>query len=137
MSDTELRTHPAIFIPAMDYDRLLAMAEGAAKRDPGAANLLMRELDRASTKAPGPEEYIVRMQSHVRFRDESTGRIREVQLVYPERADSAAGRISILTPVGAALIGLSKGQSMKWNDRSGKRKCLTVLDVRNISEAGA
>ena len=137
MSNTELRTRPAIFIPAMDYDRLLAMAEGAARREPDVANFLLHELDRASTKAPGPEEDIVRMQSHVRFRDESSGRIREVQLVYPERADSAAGRISILTPVGTALIGLSKGQSMKWNDRSGKRKCLTVLDVRNVSEADA
>ena len=136
MPNTEPRAHPAIFIPAMDYDRLLAMAESTAKREPDVANFLMHELDRASTKAPGPEEDIVRMQSHVRFRDESTGRIREVQLVYPERADSAAGRISILTPVGTALIGLSKGQSMKWNDRSGKRKCLTVLDVRNVSEAG-
>jgi regulator of nucleoside diphosphate kinase len=137
MSNTELRTRTAIFIPPMDYDRLLAMAEGAVKRDPDVANLLMRELDRASTKAPGPEEDIVRMQSHVRFRDESNGRIREVQLVYPERADPAAGRISILTPVGTALIGMSKGQSTKWKDRSGNRKCLTVLDVRNASEPGA
>ena len=137
MSNTELRTRTAIFIPAMDYDRLLAMAEGAVKRDPDVANLLMRELDRASTKAPGPEEDIVRMQSHVRFRDESNGRVREIQLVYPERADPAAGRISILTPVGTALIGMSKGQSTKWKDRSGNSKCLTVLDVRNAPAAGA
>ena len=134
---TQLHTKPAIFIPPVDYDRLLAVAEGTAKREPDVANFLLHELGRASIKALGPEEDFVRMQSHVRFRDESTGRIREVQLVYPARADSAAGRISILTPVGTALIGLSKGQSMKWNDRSGKRKCLTVLDVRNVSEAGA
>jgi len=137
MSNTELRAHPAIFIPAVDYDRLLAMAEGTAKREPDVANFLMRELDRASTNAPGPEEDIVRMQSHVRFRDESTGLVRDIQLVYPEQADPAAGRISILTLVGTALIGLSKGQSMKWNDRSGKGKRLMVLDVRNVSEAGA
>jgi regulator of nucleoside diphosphate kinase len=121
----------------VDYDRLLAMAEGTAKREPDVANFLMRELDRASTNAPGPEEDIVRMQSHVRFRDESTGLVRDIQLVYPEQADPAAGRISILTLVGTALIGLSKGQSMKWNDRSGKGKRLMVLDVRNVSEAGA
>ncbi len=136
-SDTELRISPRYFIPAMDYDRLLAMAEGAAKREPDAANFLLRELGRASTKAPGAGKDIVRMQSHVRFRDRSIGRIREVRLVYPERADSVAGRISILTPVGTALIGMSKGQSMKWNDRSGSRKCLAVLDVRNVSEADA
>ena len=137
MSNTELRSRPAIFIPAVDYDRLLAMAEGVAKREPDAASFLMHELDRASTKAPGPEEDIVRMQSHVRFRDESNGRIRDIQLVYPEQADPAAGRISILTPVGTALIGMSKGQSTKWNDRNGNGKCLTVLDVRTVSEADA
>jgi len=132
---TQLSTHPQIFIPAVDYDRLLAMAERTAKREPDVAHFLMHELDRSSTKASGPEEDIVKMESHVRFRDESTGRDREIQLVYPDKADPAAGRISILTPVGTALIGLSKGQSMPWNDHNGKRKSLTVLDVRNVSEA--
>lgn len=132
---TELHGHPAIFIHAVDYERLLAMAEGPAKRESDVANFLMHELDRALITAPGPEEDIVRMQSHVRFRDESTGRVREVQLVYPERADPAAGRISILTPVGTALIGLSKGQRMKWNDRNDTTKALTVLDVRDASRA--
>ena len=131
----QLRTHPSIFIPPMDYDRLMAVAEGTARREPDVAHFLLRELERASTSAPGPQEDIVRMQSHVRFRDESTGRVREIQLVYPEQADPAAGRISILTPVGTALIGLSKGQLMQWIDRSGKRKSLTVLEVRNVSEA--
>jgi len=128
---TELRAHPAIFIPPVDYDRLLAMAEGPARHDPQGANFLMHQLDRASMTAPGPEEDFVRMQSHVQFRDDSTGRVREIQLVYPEQADPAAGRISILTPVGTALIGLSKGQSMPWKDPRGKRKFVTVLDVRN------
>jgi regulator of nucleoside diphosphate kinase len=132
---TQLRAHPAIFIPPIDYDRLLAMAEGTAKREPDVAHFLLQELDRASTKAPGPEMDFVRMQSHVRFRDNSTGRVRDIQLVYPEQADPSAGRISVLTPVGTALIGLSRGQSMRWNDRSGKRKSITVLDVGKSSEA--
>lgn len=124
--------HPAIFIPARDYDRLLAMADAAARREPDAAQFLLHVLDRAS--AGEPEEDAVTMQSHVRFRDENTGLIREIQLVYPEQADSSAGRISILTPVGTALIGLSKGQSMTWSDRSGKTKRLTVLEVKNLTE---
>ena len=77
------------------------------------------------------------MGSQVRFRDETTGLAREVQLVYPQQADSAAGRISILTPVGTALIGLSEGQSMTWSDRSGKAKRLTVLEVKNRPETVA
>ena len=130
---TQLRADPAIFIPPVDYDRLQAIAEGTAKRDPDVANFLLHELDRASIKALGPEEDFVRMQSHVRFRDSSTGRVQDIQLVYPEEANPSVGRISILTPVGTALIGLSKGQSIRWNDRSGKRKSVTVLDVWNIS----
>lgn len=134
MSDTELRTPPAIFIPAMDYERLMEMAESTARREPDVAAFLMDQLDRASTEAPGAEDDNVRMGSHVRFRDESTGLVRQIQLVYPQQADSAAGRISILTPVGIALIGLSKGQSMTWKDRGGQQKRLTVLEVSNPSE---
>ena len=56
---------------------------------------------------------------------------------FAQQADSAAGRISILTPVGTALIGLSEGQSMTWSDRSGKAKRLTVLEVKNRPETVA
>ncbi len=128
---TELRAHPSIFIPATDYDRLFAMAEGLARREPEVADFLMRELERASTDAPDDAERIVRMQSHVRFREDSTGRVREVQLVYPGEADPARGQISILTPVGTALIGLTEGQSIRWTDRGGQTKSLTVLNVRD------
>lgn len=137
MSETGLRSHPAIFIPAMDYERLVAMAESAARREPDVATFLMQQLDRASTEERGAGDDSVRMQAHVRFRDEATGLVREVQLVYPQQADPASGRISILTPVGIALIGLSKGQSMTWKDRSGQPKSLTVLEVNNPSAPAA
>ncbi len=130
-----LRAHPTIFVPAMDYDRLFAMAEGNVKQEPDVATFLLRELERASTNAPENPEKIVRMQSHVRYRQKSTGQVREVQIVYPHQADPAAGRISILTPVGVALIGLSEGQSIEWKDRNGKRKSLIVLNVRNVPDS--
>ena len=135
MSNVEPRTQSAIFIPPGDYDRLLAVADAAAKREPDAAQFLLHVLDRAWAREP--QENVVRMGSQVRFRDETTGLAREVQLVYPQQADSAAGRISILTPVGTALIGLSEGQSMTWSDRSGKAKRLTVLEVKNRPETVA
>ena len=50
-------------------------------------------------------------------------------LVYPVDADIAEGRISVMTPVGTALIGLRIGQSITWRDRANKRHMLTVLDV--------
>ncbi|MBL8904295.1 MAG: GreA/GreB family elongation factor, partial [Rhizobiales bacterium] len=52
-----------------------------------------------------------------------------LQLVYPEKADIAAGRISILTPIGTALIGLSIGQTMTWVDRDGQSRQLRIVAV--------
>ena len=134
---TTLHTQPAIFISAVDYDRLLSMAEGASRREPDVAEFLLREINRASTKPPPRAVCVVKMGSHVRFRDDSTGDIREVQLVYPAQADSSTGRISVLTPIGAALIGLSTSQTMQWRDRTGKTKSLTILAVQEEPEVTA
>jgi regulator of nucleoside diphosphate kinase len=57
------------------------------------------------------------------------GRERSVVLVYPGQADIGVGRISILTPIGTALIGLSEGQSITWTTRDGRRRRLTVQCV--------
>jgi regulator of nucleoside diphosphate kinase len=70
------------------------------------------------------------MGSRVRFRDDVTGQERTLTLAYPEDADISSGRISVLTPVGAALIGLSVGQSIEWETASGGLRSLTVLEVR-------
>ena len=50
-------------------------------------------------------------------------------LVYPGEADIAAGRVSVLTPIGTALIGLAEGQSIVWQTRTGVSKRLTVLKM--------
>jgi regulator of nucleoside diphosphate kinase len=128
---TPTHTKPAIFIAAPDYERLTTIAESAAKREPEMAAFLLRELERASTDAPAGNTRVVEMGSHVSFRDEDSGRVMDAQLVYPDRADPVARRISILTPVGAALIGLSEGQAIQWQDRGGKDKTLTVLKVQD------
>lgn len=70
------------------------------------------------------------MGSHVRFHDETAGAARDAQLVYPQDANPEERRISILTPVGTTLIGLSEGQTMSWRTRDGRDKTLTVLKVR-------
>jgi regulator of nucleoside diphosphate kinase len=58
-----------------------------------------------------------------------------VTLVYPGEADIGQGRISVLTPVGAALIGLSKGQSIDWATRTGETRRLTVIEVHEAAFA--
>lgn len=131
---TSTHKKPTIFIPAADYERLSAMAERAAVREPEMATFLLGELERASTDVPTGNAPVVTMGSRVRFRDDNSGRILDAQLVYPDRADPGAQRISIMTPVGAALIGLPEGQTMQWRDRAGKDKTLTVLKVQNEME---
>ncbi|KTE17714.1 nucleoside diphosphate kinase regulator [Sphingopyxis sp. H115] len=93
-------------------------------------DLLLDEIDRAaicerSQIAPD----VVTMGSSVTFVDEKSGAKRTVRLVYPADADIAEGRMSILTPVGAGLIGLSVGQSINWPDRGGIEHCLTIISV--------
>ena len=92
--------------------------------------LLLDEIDRAAIcdRADIPQD-VVTMGSSVTFVDEKSGAERTVRLVYPAEADIAAGRMSILTPVGAGLIGLSVGQSINWPDRGGIEHRLTIVAV--------
>ena len=69
------------------------------------------------------------MGSIVEFLDEAHGEVRKVQLVYPPEADIATGRVSVLTPIGAGLIGQSPGQSIVWPDGRGRERRLRILTV--------
>jgi regulator of nucleoside diphosphate kinase len=69
------------------------------------------------------------MGCEVEFRDESNGRVRKVTLVDPSDADIEQGKVSVLTPVGTALIGLQTGASITWETRTGQLKRLTVMNV--------
>ena len=68
-------------------------------------------------------------RSRVRYCDDETGDVREVVLVYPHEADIALKRISVLTPVGAALIGLSVGQTIEFQTPSHQTRAIKVLTV--------
>jgi regulator of nucleoside diphosphate kinase len=97
---------------------------------------LQRELERAivvsSEAVPGD---VVTMNSRVLYVDETTGERRLVQIVYPEGADASAGKISVLAPVGAALLGLSVGQAIEWEFPDGSRRRLRVEDVSDQPES--
>lgn len=122
---------PKIKVTAEDHERLAGLVTAAVDRMPEVAGYLGDELDRAQVVRAGRSALgFVRMGSEVEFRDDTTGKVQLVSLVYPGEADIGLGRISVLTPVGAALLGLSKGQSIAWATRTGAAKRLTVLDVR-------
>ena len=121
--------NPEIVLGAADHRQLNVLAMAGLNHTPDQSDDLLHELERARVVADGtvPED-IVRMGSTVRYRTDS-GQEPQVTLVYPVDADIAEGRISVMTPVGTALIGLRVGQSITWRDRANKRHMLTVLGV--------
>lgn len=130
------RSKPRIKMTADDHERLSRLAASAMDRAPEVASFLSDELDRVQIVRGGTAEGdFARMGSRVDFRDNSTGRMQSVTLVYPGDADIEQGKVSILTPIGAALIGLSKGQSIDWATRTGEIRRLTVLEVREAALA--
>lgn len=120
---------PSIAICETDHDRLSQLAERASTGNPAVAEILFAELERARV-VPDPDlpASVVRMGSSLRYRTDS-GESRAVQLVFPAEADIDTGRISILTPIGAALIGLAPGQSIDWQTVDGRTQMLTVESV--------
>ena len=118
---------PEIVLGVADHRQLNILAMAGLTHTPDQSDDLLHELERASVVDDVPGD-IVRMGSTVRYRTD-TGQVPTVTLVYPVDADIAEGRISVLTPVGTALIGLRVGQSITWRDRAHKRHMLTVLRV--------
>jgi regulator of nucleoside diphosphate kinase len=122
---------PRIILSALDHERLSILARAAENTMPDVAAVLTEELDRAHVLAKGchPEQTVC-MGCEVEFRDDTTGKVQTVMLVYPEDADISKGKISVLTPIGTALVGVRVGQSITWETRTGELRRLTVLQVR-------
>ncbi len=121
---------PSIVVSADEARRLNALANSSAALFPRVAHFLSSEMERANVVAEDSDlRGVVRMGSHVRYRNDRTGDVRDVVLVYPHEADIALKRISVLTPVGAALVGLSVGQSIDFQTPGHQVHSLTVLGV--------
>ena len=126
---------PTIIVSATEQDRLLELALALRTRMPKVAEVLLTEMDRATVvEADAMPADVIRMGSTLIYRDDE-GTEREVTLVYPDQADIKLGRVSIATPIGAALIGLSQGQSIRWLAPNGKDHRLTILKVMNAQAA--
>jgi len=129
ISLADFNLSPEIVLGRTDHQQLIVLAMAGRGHTADDADGLLYELERARVVADTAlPDGIVRMGSRVRFRTNG-GSERDVVLVYPKDADIAAGRVSILTPVGTALIGLAVGQSITWLTRDGRKQVLTVLAV--------
>lgn len=129
-----MNTQPSITITRADLQRLEALLDGLEDYGP-AAEALENELSRA--QVVGHDEVpagVVTMNSRVRCRDEGTGKEYHLTLVYPGQI-GGEGAVSVLAPVGTALLGLSVGQHIDWPAPGGKLLKLTLLSVDYQPEA--
>jgi regulator of nucleoside diphosphate kinase len=120
---------PKIYLTKHDYDRLSALADiYQARHQEAMVEFLVDELERAELGAPAGAK-VVAMESPVRIKDLDTGETRTVAVVYPGEEDSERGKVSVMTPLGTALVGLPEGARMQWRTRDGRVKSVEVLEI--------
>lgn len=120
---------PPLLLGERNHPFLRRVAAAAMDRAPEVARLLLEELDRADlvSEAELPDD-VVTIDSFVTYQIQSTGAINTIQLVLPPLADLATMRISIVSGIGAALIGLRTGQRIAW-ELGHRQQVLNVLRV--------
>ncbi len=138
IEDPVSRTLPAIAIPTRDYQRLTQLAAGLETKAPQLHDYLTQELDRAAVVSEGdcgPD--VVRVGSLVAYNDGLGEGVRTVRLVWPHEADLSRNRISVLSLIGAALLGMRPGQAIDWPSPMGGFRVLTVMSVDNGTQEPA
>lgn len=127
---------PPLIISSRDFNRLEQLLDSPALRRHPAAMALTEELNRAQVLPPDQiPQGVVTMHSTVECEDEITGDRNLLTLVYPNEANVDKGHVSVLAPVGSALLGLSQGDSIDWAAPDGRILRLRVIDVRYQPEA--
>ena len=127
--ESSIMSKPSIVVNKSDHARLLQLANGLLDRKPEMAEELLTELDRARVVEKGAVlQGTVQMGSAVEYQT-NDGQARRVILVYPGEADISQGKVSILTPIGTALLGLKAGQSIDWVANDGRSHRLTIVSV--------
>lgn len=122
-----MKNRDGLLLSVEDYQRL---AELVLTHEAEHMEQLLTELDRATILAAEQmPPTVVKMNSTLVFKDLDSGEESEVTLVYPEQSDIAKKRISVLAPMGSALIGLSEGQDIKWALPSGKVRRIQVIRI--------
>ena len=125
-----MSTPTPLILTRLDVQRLEQLIDSLPETTPG-IEALQAELDRAETIV-GHEEVpagVVTMNSRVHCREESSGKDYRLTLVYPKDANADEGKISILAPVGSALLGLSVGDELSWPSVGGKSMTVRVTGI--------
>jgi regulator of nucleoside diphosphate kinase len=119
-----------IVLTSRDFDRLEALLDSLPDNAFPGKKALEAELKRAEVVEPGQiPPNVVTMNSTVRFTIEESGEDFRLTLVYPKDVGGEADRISVLAPVGSALLGLSVGDELEWPRPGGGLSMVRVVDV--------
>lgn len=131
-----MSTAPRLIMSSRDTRRLEALVASVSARGSATAALLEDEIARADVREPQdvPAD-VVTMNSEVLCIDEASGAERRLRLVYPEAVGKTEHAVSVLAPVGAALLGLSTGQTIDWPMPGGRTSRLRVSEVLYQPEA--
>lgn len=123
-------TKPRITVSSLDMERLEALLESPRASAFAGRDALAAELERAEVVAPGkvPPD-VVTMNSVVRFEMDTPRQEFQLTLVYPKDADNSGGKISVLAPVGSALLGLSVGDEIEWPRPDGGATKVRIVEV--------
>jgi regulator of nucleoside diphosphate kinase len=125
-----MTTKPKIVISSLDADRLAKLLDSLPNQAfPGREEL---EAELARAEIVPPQEVppnVVTMNSTVKFSIQSSSKEFYLTLVYPKDVDPDGGTISILAPVGSALLGLSKGDEIEWPNPGGHMLRVRIEDV--------
>lgn len=126
---------PNIVITRLDAERLESLLENLSDSAFPGKEQLLAEILRADVVEPdeiGPD--IVTMNSTVRFRIESSAKEFSLKLVYPKDSDGSPEKISVLAPVGTALLGIKEGQTIAWPVPGGSTEEVRVIKVEDQPE---
>ncbi|HEX6943336.1 MAG TPA: nucleoside diphosphate kinase regulator [Gemmatimonadaceae bacterium] len=129
-----------IYITSQDMDRLRKLLSNTSDpfgKDRPYLETLLVELDRAKVVAPeGIDADVVTMNSTVRVRECDSGRTTVFTLVFPERANPETNHVSVIAPLGAALLGYRVGDRISFKVPTGTRTCEIEAVVYQPEAAG-
>ncbi|MFC5525709.1 nucleoside diphosphate kinase regulator [Rhodanobacter ginsengisoli] len=129
-----MSSQPPITVSRTDMERIEALLERQPSAQAGSFAALRAQLDRADVVEPvAMPAHTVTMNSTVTFEEEGSGGNLTLTLVYPAAA-GAPGTVSILAPVGSALLGLSRGQQIDWPMPDGHKRRVRVLEINQPAD---
>lgn len=121
---------PEIIVSDNDLERLEGLLSKPPTRNRSDLDGLRAELERARIVEAGElPANVIAINRRARFRELHSGREYELTLAWPHEADAAQGRVSIFSPAGSALLGLTAGQTIDWQTPEGHAIQLSVLEV--------